>query len=204
MSPPRRRVTKKALRYEILAFVEGEVTEEEYLLHHFRQNRFSVQVRVHELRADPLSLVRRAIEEKKQGERDERRSRGRAHDEIWCVFDVDRHPELKHAGSLAREHGIHLAISNPCIELWFLLHFEDQTAFIDRRSAQRSAERHTRCDKALSQAALEMLDVNYETAKERARRLAVKHEHDDTRFPEDNPSSDVWRVVDSIRRSPAL
>lgn len=201
MSPPRRRVTKKAIRYEILVLAEGKVTEEGYLLHHHGRNRSVVNIQIHEFRGDPLSLVRRAMEEKKKGKRDEKGGRGRAHDEVWCVFDVDQHRDLKHAVSLAREHGVHLAISNPCIELWFLLHFEDQTAFIDRHDAQRAAARHTRCEKSLSRAALETLDRNFETAKERACRLARKHEGDGTKFPDDNPSSDVWRIVDSILRS---
>lgn len=202
MSPPRRRVTTEATRHEILVFAEGKVTEEGYLRHHHSHNRSAVNVQIHEFRGDPLSLVRHAMEEKKKGERDEKRDRGRAHDEVWCVFDVDQHRDLKHAVSLAREHGIHLAISNPCIELWFLLHFEDQTAFIDRHDAQRAATGHTGCEKSLSGEALVALDDNYETAKERARRLARKHEGDGTRFPDDNPSSGAWRIVDAILRPP--
>ncbi|MEX0973614.1 MAG: RloB family protein [Solirubrobacterales bacterium] len=201
MSPPRRRITAKALRYEILVFAEGKVTEEGYLRHHHSRNRSTVNVEIHEFRGDPLSLVRHAMKAKKRGEREEKGRRGRAHDEVWCVFDVDRHPELKHAVSLAREHDIQLAISNPCIELWFLIHFEGQTAFIERHDAQRSASRHTRCEKSLDRDALNALDRNYETAKERARRLARKHEGDGTEFPDDNPSSGVWRIVDSILRS---
>lgn len=200
MSPPRRRVTEEALRYEILVFAEGKVTEEGYLRHHHSRNRSAVNVQIDEFRGDPLSLVRQAIKEKKNGERDEKRGRGRAHDEVWCVFDVDQHPDLKHAVSLAREHGIRLAVSNPCIELWFLLHFQSQTAFIDRHDAQRAAERHTKSGKSLSREALSALDSNYESAKDRARRLARKHEGDGTEFPDDNPSSDVWEIVDSIHR----
>ncbi len=201
MSPPRRRVTGKALRYEILVFAEGKVTEEGYLRHHHSRNRSTVNVEIHEFRGNPLSLVRRAMEVKKKEARDEKRGRGRARDEVWCVFDVDKHPSLKEAVFLAHEHGIHLAISNPCIELWFLIHFDDQTAFIERHDAQRSASKHTRCEKSLSREALVALDRNYEIAKQRARRLARKHKGDGTQFPDDNPSSGVWQVVDSIRRS---
>lgn len=201
MSPPRRRVTTEATRHEILVFAEGKVTEEGYLRHHHSRNRSAVNVQIHEFQGDPISLVRRAMEEKKKGEQDEKRDRGRAHDEVWCVFDVDQHRNLKHAVSLAREHGIHLAISNPCIELWFLLHYEDQTAFIGRHDAQRAATGHTKCEKSLSGKALAALDGNYETAKQRARWLARKHEGDDTLFPDNNPSSDVWQIVDSILRS---
>jgi RloB-like protein len=198
MPPPRRRVSKQAIRYALLVFVEGAVTEEQYLKHLHRRNRLRVHVDVDEFRGDPLSLVRRAIDAKKREERAERRGRGRAHDEVWCVFDVDEHPDLKHAISLAREHGISLAISNPCLELWFLLHFQDQTGFMHRHEAQAAAEEHTECDKTLTEAGLAMLDAGYPDAKDRARHLEAKHEGDGTSFPDDNPSSGVWRIVDSI------
>jgi len=37
----------------------------------------------------------------------------------------------------ARDNQIHTAISNPCFELWMLVHFQDQSALIDRVHAQR-------------------------------------------------------------------
>ncbi len=44
--------------------------------------------------------------------------------EVWCVFDRDRHPSYQEAFELAsRNRRIRLCWSNPCIELWFLMHF---------------------------------------------------------------------------------
>jgi len=66
----------------------------------------------------PISIVERAIEEKKCI------SKG---DEVWCVFDVERigyNPTFSEAVSKARRAKLHLAISNPAFEYWFLLHFE--------------------------------------------------------------------------------
>ncbi|MCB9390355.1 MAG: RloB domain-containing protein [Acidimicrobiia bacterium] len=34
---------------------------------------------------------------------------------------------------------IGVALSNPCFELWVVLHHEDQTAHVDRRSIQQRA-----------------------------------------------------------------
>jgi hypothetical protein len=45
------------------------------------------------------------------------------------MFDRDEHPNFARAIDLADRHGIKLAMSNPCLELWFILHFEDQTAY---------------------------------------------------------------------------
>jgi len=70
------------------------------------------------------------------------------------VFDVGEHPKLPEALDLARRHEIAVAISNPCIELWFLLHFERQMAFIGRWDAQRRAEATLGCSKVLTDCAL--------------------------------------------------
>lgn len=178
-------------------FVEGERTEEDYLLHWHRRNRFNVNVRIHPDRGSPRTLIDKAAEEKKKAEREGRRGRGRAYDEVWCVFDVDDHPVLHEVTTKARDNGIHLAISNPCIELWFLLHFGDQTAYIDRAAAQRNSAEHLSCEKSLSAEALAMLEARHEKAETRARALDVKHAGDGSP-PGWNPSSGTWRIVNSI------
>ncbi len=45
-------------------------------------------------------------------------------DELWLVIDVDRwgDKKLSHIASQADQKGFLLAVSNPAIELWFLLH----------------------------------------------------------------------------------
>jgi hypothetical protein len=196
LTPPRRRVTANAVKRSLLVFSEGAVTEEGYLLHYWRLHRRAVTVEIDEFHGTPLALVQRAAKAKRRNERVASRQ-GRAHDEVWCVFDVDDHPQLAEALAMAREHGIHLAISNPCIELWFLLHFEDQTAYIERRQVQSLAKEKLGCGKRLDDDALGALQEGFEEAKERAQRLDVKHEGDGS-GANANPSSGVWRLVDSI------
>lgn len=198
MTPPRRTVAARSNRRELLIFVEGEVTEEDYLRHWHRRFRATINIEIHEFHGTPLALVERAVDSKKENEKLEKRRRGRAHDEVWCVFDVDAHPYVDEARRLAQTHGVKLAISNPCIELWFLLHFHDQTAHIDRRAVQKEAKKHLACGKSLSEEALGSLDDRFDLAKLRAQRLDEKHRGDQTPLP-GNPSSDMWRVVDSIR-----
>ena len=183
-------------RRELLVFLEGAVTEEAYVNAWRRENRH-VNVEIDPFHGPPMALVDRAIGAKARNEKDARRGRGRAHDEVWCVFDVDEHPHLPDAIRRARDHGIGVAVSNPCIELWFILHFADQTAHIGRREAQRRAEDHLGCRKVLSAAALDRLVAAYPDAKARARSLDEKHHGDGTPAP-GNPGSGVWRLVDSI------
>lgn len=56
-------------------------------------------------------------------------AKGREFDEVWCVFDVDSF-DLTDAARTARAAGVRLAVSNPCFELWLLLHHEDCRAHL--------------------------------------------------------------------------
>ena len=56
-----------------------------------------------------------------------------ADDELWLVIDKDRWTEamLSHiATECSQEVAMHMALSNPCFELWLLLHIEDATSLI--------------------------------------------------------------------------
>ena len=52
-------------------------------------------------------------------------------DELWLVIDVDRwgSKKLNQIAKACRQKTIHLAVSNPCIELWFLLHVRDMDQY---------------------------------------------------------------------------
>ncbi|WP_312886686.1 RloB family protein [Actinocrinis puniceicyclus] len=52
------------------------------------------------------------------------------YDEVWCVVDVDEFTDLDRAVRLARDSTTTalkaaVVVSNPCFELWLLLHFTD-------------------------------------------------------------------------------
>lgn len=195
---PRREAGHAPVAVDLLVFVEGARTEEHYIVHWARRHRDRANVSVAEFRGGPLQLVEHAVAAKKQQAADEKRGRGRSYDDVWCVFDVDEHPNLKRAIQLAQEHGIHLAVSNPCLELWFVLHFRQQTAFIDRADAQRDAAHLLGCSKALTQHALDALVERFADAAQRARALDAKHEGDGSPR-RSNPSSGVPDLIDRIR-----
>jgi hypothetical protein len=180
-------------------FVEGERTEDGYFKHWGRRLRNEVIVNVHEFNGPPLPLVERAVSEQKAERYDARHGRGQPHDEIWCVFDVNSHPKLPEAIQLAVQHGIEVAVSNPCFELWLILHYQDQTAHIGSGPAQKWAQELLKCKKVLTEAALKDLEARYEHAVKRARALDAKHEGDGS-SPRSNPSSEVWKLVERIRK----
>lgn len=181
-------------------FVEGLRTEEMYLVYWHRRHRERVRVTIDPYRGGPLQLVERAVKSQQAEADDAKRGRGRPHDQIWCVFDRDEHRNFSEAVDLAVRKGIHLAVSNPCVELWFLLHFRDQRAFIHRDSAQSLAEEILHCSKTPSAAALDALAARFDVAKARAGKLDEKHAGDGSP-PGSNPSSSMWRIIEQIRDS---
>jgi RloB-like protein len=184
----------------LLAFVEGLRTEEDYLKHLWRPRREHVILVIDEFRGTPMALVERAVGTRSAELRDERKGLGRASDEVWCVFDFDVHPHVPEAIELARRNEINLVASNPCIELWFILHHEDQTAHIEREAAQRCSAELLGCGKHLTSDALATLDPHYADAVRRAKQLDGKHAGDGS-APRTNPSTDVWRLAERILNS---
>lgn len=199
MAPPRRRVGRGPTRRSFLILAEGQRTEDAYFLFWKRRLRRQVSIEISEFHGTPMSLVEKAVTQKTKEAREQRRGRGAAHDEYWCVFDVDTHPYLAEAMEMAAKHGISLAISNPCIELWFLLHFTAQTAYIECRDAVRTVSGETGTGKSLTPDALQILGEKFDIAKERAQHLDRKHCGDGTPYP-GNPSSGVWRLIDAIQK----
>jgi len=185
-------------RRSLLIFTEGSKTEPMYLTHWQRLHRDRVSVGFDAFHGAPLQLVERAVARRADEPRKSRPGRAEAHDEYWCVFDVDEHPNIGRALDLAASNGISVAVTNPCIEMWFLLHFQDLNGAIDRGDAQRRSSDLLGCGKAPTPVALTALAGGYPEARRRARALDSKHVLDGSP-PRSNPSSGLWRLIDRIR-----
>jgi RloB-like protein len=112
----------------ILIVSEGEKTEPQYFDGFSRAcHNPRVEIYVPPEHGVPKTLVEIAKEHQKKAEADARREGddNLAYDSVWCVFDRDDHPHVPDAQQMARDNDIQLSISNPCFELWLLLHFRD-------------------------------------------------------------------------------
>lgn len=197
MRPKKHRRTTPGFREQrtvVRVLAEGKVTEQQYL-HAIKGHE--VQLEFGAGGFTPMTLVRQARRET----RDNRHADD--FDEIWwCVFDRDEHPDLDRAIEEARQSGIHTAMSNPCFELWLVLHVEDQWAHIHRRAAQRRcSDLHLTIGKKIASDGIERLRDGYDAAKQRAQALDRMHERDGAPRGS-NPSSGVWRLVDRLRQAP--
>ncbi|MET3429170.1 hypothetical protein BJ973_008382 [Actinoplanes tereljensis] len=139
----------------------------------------------------PLGLVRKAIVARQRD--------GGEIDEFWCVFDVEwptPHPGLREALKLAADHDIHIALTNPCFELWLALHFDDCTAWLDNDGARRLRRRYDGQPGKSLDATLYM--PRRGAAAARAAELDRRHAKNGTAPPDDNPSSGMHRLIASV------
>lgn len=196
----KRRVAIRQPRKTLLIFCEGERTEPEYLDALKRQPAIH-DVAAVDLRVEtghggsvPKTLVSMAIEARRRAVDEEGEI-----DEFWCVFDVEwptNHPDLKDAVERARQGGIELAISNPCFELWLILHFQDHARWSDNDEARRLRRQlDGSSDKGLDPAKYMPL---FADAARRAGELDERHRQNGTAFPDDNPSSGMHRLIAAV------
>lgn len=194
---PKRRSRARTTR-SVYVFTEGEKTEPQYFTHWSRLYRRLTRVTLDSRTGrDPRTLVELARDTKKKHLREQKNGEGTAYDQYWCVFDRDDHQRWMDALQMALDNGIEVAVSNPCIELWFLLHFRSQEAWIKGRDVQSLVKLHLSGSKSLEPRDFELLRDGYDTARSRAIALDAKHEREG--HPSGwNPSSGVWRLVDYV------
>jgi hypothetical protein len=191
-----KRVTasRKELR-TVVVFCEGRNSEPDYVnglrrLPPVLENT-ALNLEIHPRQGAPLTLVRMAVERQQDDEVDE----------CWCLFDVEwpqHHPNLERAKDLARANGVNLAISNPCFEIWLILHHRDHTHFLHTGDAERASRTlDHRPGKSIDAAVYMPLRRH---AVRRAVLLDKRHAEAGTRFPHDNPSSGMYRFLAAVER----
>lgn len=194
--PLRRRSPQIDERARFVIFCEGELTEPLYLkafasLHEVRS---AATLDIRGMGCEPRKLVEEARAVK-------RRERGLTTEDAqyWCVFDVEAptpHARLNEAVQMARDNGINVAISNPCFELWLVLHYTDHESWIDNDGCRSLLRQHDRSQGKSIDGALYM--PRRHRAMTRARRLAALHSSANRTLPGDNPSSGMYRLLEAI------
>lgn len=181
----RRRSPARSPLRQILIVCNGVRTEPRYfdgLRCHARGRAF--KVKVISKGVSPRQLVEHAAGLQRQ-EPDQ-------FDEVWCVFDVDEF-DVAEAVAAAKRSGIEVAASNPCFELWLLLHHSDHRSHL--AGYQEVVARLKKSVPAYDKCALEFRDYVGGLAAAIARGRALDPEGRGYRV---NPSTGVWRLVDKI------
>jgi hypothetical protein len=193
-------VATRLPRKTLLVFCEGERTEPEYL-NALKRERSVRDVAAVDIRLQrgiggsaPMQLVSMAIEAKRRAEEEEGEI-----DEFWCVFDVEspmHHPRISQAVQEAQNNGVNVAVSNPCFELWLILHLKDQASSLSTRDACRLRRK---LDGAKSKEIDPALYMPFRhKATNRAIKLDRRHLQDAKVLPKDNPSSGMHRLLAAV------
>ena len=189
-----RYIASRSQRRIIRVMSEGYITEPEYLRRLAKSNS-NVVLKIVKSGKSPDTLVREAQKLYRST------NRIRSSDQVWCIFDVDdvSDQSIKEIRARASTNDIKTATSNPCFELWLVLHKKDQTAYIKSSKVQKRAETLGLVKgKKVAAAGWSCLSDNYEAAKKRAQALDSMHQRIGS-SPGSNPSTDVWRLVDVLR-----
>ena len=142
----RRNNPTQTIEKKILIACEGKKTEPKYfnaIRQDLRLPPEQVELLPHD-GTDPLSIVNALVEARKDKQREKNWDKA---DLAWAVFDGDEHivndPINWHkAIQKAKSQKINLAITNPSIEFWYLIHFQDHFAIITRDKAKDRLKDH--------------------------------------------------------------
>ncbi|WP_422120071.1 RloB family protein [Hyphomonas johnsonii] len=121
--------SKRALKKKLHIFCEGAVTETLYFREMARfQREFVIDFvstgKIPKTLFDEALAYLKLINKSRTGYSE--------HDQVWLIFDRDSHDHVSEVINNARSHGIHVAYSNPCFEVFLLYHFQDYDADEDR------------------------------------------------------------------------
>ena len=115
-----RRKPKRRPSGDIILIVCGGAKTEPSYFEGLRERWKLHSAQVHAMGRDPLRVVERAIRL-----RDDRRAEEEPDfDQVWCILDMDEHARLPVATEVAAKEEVKIALSTPCFEVWYLLHFE--------------------------------------------------------------------------------
>ncbi len=175
---------------------EGEKTEKKYF-GNYRKRGCGLMIETpNTSKTDPEGLVNYAKRQiYKHGiEPDE-------DDEVWCVFDVDENEDsIQRAVEKAKKSGINIALSKPCFEIWFLLHFELRQTKLSCSDTIENLKKYL-TDYSKNE------DIFYEIEDKRDRAISYAKKlneiHQDERnnelySPDSNPSTQVFKLVEYI------
>lgn len=186
-------------KVQLIIACEGRNTEPDYISQCVKEYGAGL-VRLHVIpeTGAPITVVSAAIAERKAmlalyNDRKVDRSQ-RIPFKVWAIFDKDDY-EVDAAIALAKENGIEIAFSNPCFELWPLLHLENYGAQDGRHALQRRL-RHLMPNYDHDNAAIvdfELIKKFFDVAYQRAKQMNASRVREDCALG--CPSTTVGELV---------
>lgn len=201
-----RQVGIRERRGRFLVVSGGTVTESEYFDYVSRAVKATGIDLVQRAEGwNPGRLVDLALKLKREDAVQARREKdpGNVYSAVWVIVDVDDFAaEIKSERVRATPLGISLVVSNPCFEVWLVLHAIDHSAPTTTAQMQ-SIARKSRVVKASNGKSIELTQIRgkFSVAEQRSKGLLQRHQRSGSTFPDDNPSTTVAAVVRTIVES---
>lgn len=109
-------------------------------------------------------------------------------DKTFLMFDLDVAGVLEH---LQKIPDAELLVSNPCVELWFLLHYQEQKSKLTSKKCIQKLQSFTKDYKkgVLSEEEKNVLAANRDVAIKRAKLLEEYY----------NPSTTIYRLLELLK-----
>lgn len=192
-----RKIRKR--KNKILIAVEGTNKTEKIYFSNFDDGKKPYTITIAKGNdTDPLGMIK--LLSKEIDKRDIDLSNG---DIAFCVFDTDvntkKNKIIKDAINLAKEKGIRIITSTPCIELWFLLYFEYTTARLCNNSVIKRLKKYLPKYEKNINIFPDIKDKVYE-AIDRAKRLESFQLQNNKiiSMVEANPNTEIERIVEEL------
>lgn len=201
--------TRKGSRRQRAVFVytEGKITEPKYIEMVKALVKVPANVRIANEQASgsdrmPADLVTQAIRllEEKKREDSKAKLPESLRTQVWCIFDHDGRDlnELTSLLKRADRHGVEVAFSNPCFEVWRLLHLKSASGTfggVCGQAMQRLPQDFHQVPGGIKHVVSEQIRGRFEVAQDRA--LAMNGQHPEhLALPSMDPYTDVYRFVE--------
>lgn len=198
----RRSLDRPAPRLEpretLLVVCEGSKTEPTYfeaLRQKYRLRTVDVEICGSDKGTDPVSVVQCAFEKRK----------AKDFDHVWCVIDTESYRQAKErnlssALQMAKDAEINVAVSNPCFEFWFLLHFERHGGTLGSYKATHQELAKHLPDYDKGEDVFDKLDRRTDTAITNAEHINQSQWQQTDDYLLRDPSTEAHLVVKVIRR----
>lgn len=174
------RISKgKTMKPNFFVFCEGE-TEITYI--RFLRSIYRVPLQIIAKKSDSNITMQYIANCKKEYEKTD-------NDKTFLMFDLDVSGILEKLQKIA---DCILLVSNPCVEFWFLLHYEDVRAELTSKNCIERLKKHSiqYSKGTLSDTEKRTLSENKQLALERAQKLKEYR----------NPSSMVYRLIEELEK----
>lgn len=184
---------------KILIAAEGKNKTEKTYFSNFENGKKSYSITyARGNNTDPLKLVKMLIKEINELNLDLNDN-----DIAYCIFDTDTDPNknkiIEEAIQLANKNNIKVITSSPCIELWFLLHYEYTTANMNNEEViKRLKDYYPKYEKNVNiySNIIDKIDI----AIERSKKLEKYQIENGKRIGtvEANPNSEIYKIVEYL------